>query len=876
MSVLWQDDVRSLYQRCCKATIAVAIHHNVAASEGKRFCLKNLHGLDVLVMVWFVVDGLIWLVWSTDGFSGSKSEEDGLLGSLALLLCWIGWIWGCFCESRGSAADLRVGADERKWGQKTGNLLVFNVVFLCFWVMEVVILHDYFCTGSTTPTGAWMPKTRALRARSVAFEPFLLFFFWGLGPLDIPLIALVFRFFFFGFLRFYIWVSWVAFGLLGSRSVERLRAVTVEVLWFEDVAGPSQHWHWQAMLGAFPSVMRMDVQRSSSVKIAIIFSLCQEHDQRLQLLCLRIWPNRSLGFFGLVSSGVVVLVLAVSFLLGMEGLTDSLEMSFFSFSSGSLWKMKCLKLRAVLGTLGVLATMFLPGLASLSVPKRLAAIGGMGTMLSPSAKHLSSTPFAKFTAVHLRPSAKAERVTQWTTHGAELFSEIDDVLRSDVDALLLCVGKNGDDLPILQRASAEWAGTGRAIFHLSTVSPRFARAAAAHCRRNGLRYGNYPLTGGPTGAEQATMLLLASGDKELYDEYLPLFELLGKPRYFGEDDGRGAEVKLQGQMMVYGGLLGISSAAAASFAVSGQAVERSEPVAEFLDFLNGGAGSTKQWQVAVSRGVRQGDWSEGFLLHHAVIDAIYAAEMAKELNLSSVAQNQLLLVAASFSFLLKSASLGDRIATQALVKAIRDPGLDGFLEPLWASMGDFPKALKMVISSLPESLQERVLLDVDSFEMSWCKQSVAAGRGWAGETVSETGETGASQCIGCRSWQDPHFDERFIYQGEADGTHSLCPGGPDLSDGWVIVLGVLCFAFQDLLPSAYTVSPIHAEGLFTQHRTKFKNDELRIWVRLASEISCGWVCLAFLHLGSTGSSKQNSVVYRLLTPALRKEHFWLL
>ena len=368
----------------------------------------------------------------------------------------------------------------------------------------------------------------------------------------------------------------------------------------------------------------------------------------------------------------------------------------------------------------VLLSLFSFGLVSSTafVPKRLAAIGGMGTMLSPSAKHLASASVAKFHVVHLRPSAQPDRVAQWKEHGARLVENIDDVLDSDVDALLLCVGKNGDDLPILQRACAKWAGSGRAIFHLSTVSPSFARVAGTCCRQNGIRYANYPLTGGPSGAEQATMLLLASGDKDLYDEYLPVFKLLGVPRFFGNDDGRGAEVKLQGQMMVFGGLLGISSATAASFAVSQGSVAKSEAVADFMDFLNGGAGSTKQWDVAVSRGVRHGDWSEGFQLHHAVIDAIYAAEMAQELELSSVARNQLLLVAASFSYILKVQN--DRIATQALVKELANSaGLDSFLEPLWSSMANFPKALELVIRSLPEKLQKRVLLNVstDSFQL---------------------------------------------------------------------------------------------------------------------------------------------------------------
>lgn len=405
------------------------------------------------------------------------------------------------------------------------------------------------------------------------------------------------------------------------------------------------------------------------------------------------------------------------------------------------------------------------------IPKRLAAIGGMGTMLSPSAKHMVSS-VAKFEVVHLRASAQADRIARWKEHGAKLVEVLDEVLDADVDALLLCVGKNGDDLPILQRACSKWAGTGRAIFHLSTVSPSFVRAAGVHCRQNGIRYANYPLTGGPSGAEQGTMLLLASGDRKLYDEYLPVFELLGTPRFFGEDDGRGAEVKLQGQMMVFGGLVGISSATAASFAVSQQSAAKSESVADFMDFLNGGAGSTKQWDVAVSRGVRQGDWSEGFQLHHAVIDAIYAADMAQELRLSSVVRNQLLCTAASFSYILGEYK-SNRIATQALVRELSNSaGLDAFLEPLWTCIGDFPKALEMVVGSLPERLQKRVLLDMsqDSFQLSWCGQRAATK-----STLDLRSSANLLSCksiahschtittfttvkIATRSGQDPHFE----------------------------------------------------------------------------------------------------------------------
>ncbi|CAJ1426703.1 unnamed protein product [Effrenium voratum] len=343
--------------------------------------------------------------------------------------------------------------------------------------------------------------------------------------------------------------------------------------------------------------------------------------------------------------------------------------------------------------------------------KRLAVIGGMGTMLSPSASHLAASSFARVAVAHARASANPGRVKLWLDHGALLVPSIDEVLCKDVDALLLCVGKNGDDLPILKETCAAWANSGRGIFHLSTVSPSFARAAAAHCRRQGLRYVNYPLTGGPTGAQQATMLLLASGDKGLYDEYLPLLESIGRPRYFGQDDGRGAEVKLQGQMMVFGGLLGISSAAATSFAVSGTPVGQSAANAEFLDFLNGGAGSTRQWDVAVSRGVRDGDWTEGFQVSHAVVDAIYAADMSQKLGLSSITSRQLLITAGSLAYLLQSGC--ERLATQAIAKELHNsPGLESFMAPVWSEMGNFKSALEVVISMLPPKIRDQVLLNV--------------------------------------------------------------------------------------------------------------------------------------------------------------------
>ena len=98
--------------------------------------------------------------------------------------------------------------------------------------------------------------------------------------------------------------------------------------------------------------------------------------------------------------------------------------------------------------------------------------------------------------------------------------------------------------------------------HLSTVSAGFAQAAYDLLSAEGIDYVNYPLTGGPLGAQNANMLILASGSESIYSRLEPTLQTIGTPKYFGPSVTAGAEVKLIGQLMVFNGLVGICSAAA--------------------------------------------------------------------------------------------------------------------------------------------------------------------------------------------------------------------------------------------------------------------------------------------------------------------------
>ena len=355
---------------------------------------------------------------------------------------------------------------------------------------------------------------------------------------------------------------------------------------------------------------------------------------------------------------------------------------------------------------------------------KLLGIGGMGLMLSPSARHLKPESAARFLRVHDRGTKDDRRDRcrrAWQDHGAGLVSDYEALVGDgDYDGVVICAGKNGDDCDIFRSLVPLMQQNKKGqpfILHLSTVSAGFAQAAHDFLSDAGIDYVNYPLTGGPLGAENSNMLILTSGDDSIYARLEPMLQTIGTPRYFGTSVTAGAEVKLIGQLMVFNGLVGICSAAALKSECFQEELSGSGQ-AEFFDFLNGGAGGTRQWDVAISKGVRDNTWDQGFMIHHAVVDAIYAAKLCRERGLPAMAVIPMTAIALAFAYLLSKYE-GAPLATHAIVREMiskNAAGLDRFLNQN-LSYSDVDASINNCIAVLPRRVQDSVMLDIgtDSF-----------------------------------------------------------------------------------------------------------------------------------------------------------------
>ena len=350
---------------------------------------------------------------------------------------------------------------------------------------------------------------------------------------------------------------------------------------------------------------------------------------------------------------------------------------------------------------------------------KLLGIGGMGLMLSPSAKHLKADGPAQFVRIFDR-GTKDNRRDQaresWLSHGAQIVSDYPSLVGDgDFDGVVICAGKNGDDrdifrslVPVMKSSAVQKPF----IAHLSTVSSGFAESAYEFLKSENIDYVNYPLTGGPLGAENAAMLILASGNEALYQRLKPMLEIIGSPKYFGPGIAAGAEVKLMGQLMVFNGLIGISSAAALKSECFNEDLS-GEPQAEFFDFLNGGAGGTRQWDVALSKGVRDNIWDQGFMIQHAVVDAIYAAKLCQQRGLPAFSIVPMIAIAQTFAYLLNKydeSALATHAIVRELIKA-NAAGLDDFINHN-ISYENIDLCINNCINVLPKRVKESVMLEI--------------------------------------------------------------------------------------------------------------------------------------------------------------------
>lgn len=190
------------------------------------------------------------------------------------------------------------------------------------------------------------------------------------------------------------------------------------------------------------------------------------------------------------------------------------------------------------------------------------------------------------------------------------------------------------------------AGTG--YIDMSTVDQETAQQSAQACLARGVLFLEAPVAGSRKPAEDATLTIMAAGDRILYDKAYPLFAAMGKKILFLGAAGNAARMKLANNLIM-GGML---AAFCEGMALAGQT---GLDTGQLLEVLDAGAIANPMFRMKGPLVAHNTEFPVAFPLKHMQKDLRLALQLAE-------AAGQPLFITATVNELFKkalAAGLGD-------------------------------------------------------------------------------------------------------------------------------------------------------------------------------------------------------------------------
>ena len=229
---------------------------------------------------------------------------------------------------------------------------------------------------------------------------------------------------------------------------------------------------------------------------------------------------------------------------------------------------------------------------------------GTGIMGAAMAGHLLAAGFK--VSVYNRTKSKAEGLI---AQGAK-WCESPGACARGQDVVITIVGYPKDVEEVYLGADGVLANAkaGAYVVDMTTSSPIFFVFFYVAAREKGIHAVDAPVTGGDTGAKNASLSILVGGDESSFQALKPVFAVLGKNLVYMGSAGAGQKAKACNQIAIAGALAGACEAYAYAKA-SGIDLEKT------YQAISAGAAGSFQMSNVVRRGLN-GDFEPGFMLKH--------------------------------------------------------------------------------------------------------------------------------------------------------------------------------------------------------------------------------------------------------------------
>ena len=247
---------------------------------------------------------------------------------------------------------------------------------------------------------------------------------------------------------------------------------------------------------------------------------------------------------------------------------------------------------------------------------------GTGVMGESMAGHLMDAGHELF--VYNRTKSKTNNLV---SRGATLLEEIKDAPNfANVVFTMVGYPRDVEEVYLGENGLITTAKKGQVFIDMTTSSPSLAEKISNEFLKVGAYALDLPVTGGDIGAKNATLSIMAGGDKKVFEEVvLPLVEKLGKNiTYFGVA-GKGQYTKLANQIAIATTMISVAE----SFKF---AKEVGLDLDSFFKTVSTGSGGSFSMTSYGPR-ILNGDFKPGFFTHHFIKDMKLALEECEKMNI---------------------------------------------------------------------------------------------------------------------------------------------------------------------------------------------------------------------------------------------------
>jgi 2-hydroxy-3-oxopropionate reductase len=169
---------------------------------------------------------------------------------------------------------------------------------------------------------------------------------------------------------------------------------------------------------------------------------------------------------------------------------------------------------------------------------------GLGAMGRPMALNLMKHGHAL--GVYAR---RPESARPLVDAGARLFrTPAELAARSKVVFTMVTASRDFEEVALGADGIEQGATPGSVLVDMETISPAVARHVATRLKEKGIEVLDAPVSGGPAGAQQATLSIMVGGEETVFERVRPLFDCLGTTILHMGPSGAGQMTKACNQL----------------------------------------------------------------------------------------------------------------------------------------------------------------------------------------------------------------------------------------------------------------------------------------------------------------------------------------